>query len=122
MKKSLFEKIYWILFLASIFYFAMFPMMLFIKYSAENKITNPIKLMSDACEQRDSCPQYKIFRNECAVAVDFDKCLRIKTDGGVNSLACNNDGTSHLIKETKPNAFLCFSIVPATKFIHRIIN
>ena len=124
MKKSLFDKIYWILSTGFIFY-SMLPMLYVVIYPYDNKITNPIMLISEACEQRELCPQYKKFRNECALAVDFEKCLLIKTDGEIKLLACNNDGTSNLIKKINPNAFFCFGtteIIQSAQLISKIMK
>ena len=64
MKKSLFGKILWVLIVGSIYYFSALPALYLIKYAHDNRVADPIKLMGEACEQRDLCPQYKIFRNE----------------------------------------------------------
>jgi hypothetical protein len=122
LKKSLFGKILWILIVGAIYYFSGLPLLYLINYSHNNRVADPIKLMSEACEQRNLCPQYKIFRNECALAVDFERCLRIKTDGGIKTLACNNDGTSQLIKEINPNAFFCLGTAQATQLISSFIK
>ena len=122
MKKSSFDFIFWTLLSGLFFYFLMLPLLYMIRYDDKNKTGDPIKLLSDACEERELCPQNKAFRNECALAADFEKCLLIKTDGSAKFLACNNDGASTLINEIKPNVFLCFGPLQGMKLISTIIK
>ena len=122
MKKSSFDYLFFTLFILLIFYFGVLPMLYIIRYDVKYKINDPIKLLSDACEERELCPQNKVFRNECALAADFEKCLLIKTDGSTKFLACNNDGASTLIKEIKPNVFFCFGTLQGVKLISTIIK
>ena len=111
---KLLEFIYTTIVIAIFGYFVIYPFVQAQIYADENQTTFS-HVIASACVEKDLCPKFASNRNECAVAYDFEKCMKIKGDSDYRTYFCAVDGSSKKTREINVNALFCSVTHIATK-------